>query len=112
MQALLAGLAGGLAAPRAPCPAGRAVTAQETCRPVTVLLDQLDLVAVRVADDERATVRPAADVIRLAVAPRDLYPEVPCELADAVELGDDEAPAPRSEEHTPELQSRENLVCR
>src|SRR5690606_37367370 len=64
-------------------------------------LDELDLVAVRIADGQRASVHPAPDVIGLAVVVRNLDAEIPDRFARAIEIVHDEAPAARQRRPLP-----------
>src|SRR5690606_41563469 len=56
--------------------------------------------------------RVAGHLRRRALARRHLVPEHPRGLRDLLQVLGRGSAAPRSEEHTSELQSRENLVCR
>src|SRR5690606_40374643 len=94
--------------------AGPAATGQDTMRPRAAAIATAGLVALLVAACSENTAEVAgygAAAPEFTIAAADT-PEAPADAALAYEHDATVTLAARSEEHTSELQSRENLVCR
>ena len=59
------------------------------------MFDELDLVSIGIAHEQRSTSTPPREVPRLDVARRGLHTEIPNGLAGLIDVGGDKAPTPR-----------------